>query len=61
MAEAPGAVTPRTERIEQRLRERFPHVAFRRQQGAAIRDHSIYVPAEHLREVCTFLRDDPEL
>jgi len=61
MAEARGAVTPRTERVEQRLRERFPHVGFRRQQGEAVRDHSIYVPAEHLHEVVTFLRDDPEL
>ena len=64
MADTRGAVmavTPRTERVEQRLRERFPQVAFRRQQGEAVRDHTLYVPAEHLREVAMFLRDDPEL
>jgi len=61
MAEPRGAVTPRTERVEQRLQERFPNVAFRRQLGDAVRDHSVYVPAEHIREVAKFLRDDPEL
>jgi len=49
------------ERIEQKLRERFPGVAFERQQGPAMRDHTLIVPAEHIVEVCTFLRDDPEL
>ena len=49
------------ERVEQRLRERFPDVAFRRQEGAAVRDPSLYLPADRLVEVCTFLRDDPEL
>jgi NADH-quinone oxidoreductase subunit C len=49
------------ERIEERLRERFPDVAFRRQGGEAVRDHTLYLPAEHLVAVCTFLRDDPEL
>lgn len=49
------------ERVEQRLRERFPEVPFERQQGAAVRDHTVYVPAEALVAVCTFLRDDPDL
>ena len=50
-----------TERVESRLRERFPGVAFERLQGEAMRDHTLFVPAESLVEVCTFLRDDPEL
>jgi len=55
-------MTPLTrERIEERLRERFPGVAFRRQEGDAVRDHTLYLPAERLVEVSTFLRDDPEL
>ena len=49
------------ERLEERLRERFPDVAFERQTGEAVRDHTLYLPAEALVEVCTFLRDDPEL
>ncbi|MFI5371104.1 MAG: NADH-quinone oxidoreductase subunit C [Candidatus Eisenbacteria bacterium] len=49
------------ERVEQRLRERFPEVAFRRQTGEAVRDYTLYVPAARLVEVCVFLRDDPEL
>lgn len=49
------------ERVEQRLRERFPDVPFRRQEGAAVRDHTVYLPATRLVEACTFLRDDPEL
>ena len=49
------------ERVEQRLRERFPAVAFERQTAEAMRDHTLFVPAEHLVEVCMFLRDDPEL
>ena len=49
------------ERLEERLRGRFPGVPFRRQSGEAVRDHTLFVPAEHLVEVCTFLRDDPEL
>ena len=57
-----GRVTPLTpERIEERLRERFPGVEFRRQSGEAVRDHTLYLPAASLVEVCTFLRDDPEL
>ena len=48
------------ERIEQRLRERFPGVAFERQQGEAVRDLTLYLPGDALVEVCTFLRDDPE-
>jgi NADH-quinone oxidoreductase subunit C len=47
--------------VERRLRERFPGVPFRRQEGAAVRDHTLFVPADRLVEVCTFLRDDPEL
>ena len=55
---AAPALTP--ERVEQRLRERFPDVPFRRQEGAAVRDHTLYLPAGRLVEVCTFLRDDPQ-
>ena len=47
--------------VEQKLRERFPDIPFRRQEGEAVRDHTLYVPADRLVEVCTFLRDDPEL
>ena len=47
--------------VEQKLRERFPDVAFRRQEGVAVRDHTLYVPMDRLVEVCTLLRDDPEL
>ena len=49
------------ERVEQRLRERFPTVAFERLAGPAMRDWTVVVPADALVEVCTFLRDDPEL
>jgi NADH-quinone oxidoreductase subunit C len=49
------------ERVLERLRERFPAVAFRRQEGEAVRDFTVYLPADRLVEVCTFLRDDPEL
>ena len=61
--EAPVAAAPgiRPDQVEARLRERFPEVAFRRQEGAAVRDHTLYLPAERLVEVCTFLRDDPSL
>ena len=48
------------ERVEQKLRERFPGVAFERQAAEAMRDHTLLVPGENLVEVCTFLRDDPE-
>jgi len=54
MALAPG-------RIEQTLRERFPGVPLRRQEGEAVRDLTLYVPTGALVEVCTWLRDDPEL
>jgi len=53
------AITP--ERIEERLRERFPQVAFEREHGEALRDATLVVPADALVDVCTFLRDDPEL
>ena len=61
--EAPAAAAPglHPDAVERRLRERFPEVAFRRQTGEAVRDHTVYVPATHLVEVCTFLRDDPGL
>ena len=49
------------ERVEARLRERFPGVAFERQTGEAMRDPTLYLPTESLVEVCTFLRDDREL
>ncbi len=58
-ARAAAGVTP--ERVEQRLRERFPDVGFRRQEGPAVRDHTLVVPGERIVELCTFLRDDPEL
>jgi NADH-quinone oxidoreductase subunit C len=51
----------RPDQVEQRLRERFPDVPFLRQEGPAVRDHTLFVPAERLVEVCTFLRDDPAL
>ena len=54
-----SALTP--ERIEQRLRERFPDLVLRRQSGEAVRDATFYVPADRLLEVGAFLRDDPEL
>jgi NADH-quinone oxidoreductase subunit C len=53
------ALTP--ERVEQRLRDSFPGVPFDRQAGSAVRDHTLVLPADRLVEVCTFLRDDPEL
>jgi len=49
------------EHVEQKLRERFPDAPFERQTGEAVRDFTLYVPADRLVEVCTFLRDDPEL
>jgi NADH-quinone oxidoreductase subunit C len=55
---AAGAAAPA--RAEQRLRERFPNIPFRRQEGEAVRDLTLYVPAANIVEVCTFLRDDPE-
>ena len=60
MTVAAGAtLTP--ERAEQRLREGFPGAPLRRQEGAAVRDHTLIVPADHLVEICTLLRDDPEM
>jgi len=50
-----------TERVEERLRERFPDASVRRQTGEAVRDHTVYVPADRIAEIATFLRDDPEL
>jgi NADH-quinone oxidoreductase subunit C len=49
------------ERIESRLRERFPDLAIRRQEGEAVRDATWFVPADRIVEIATFLRDDPEL
>jgi NADH-quinone oxidoreductase subunit C len=55
-------MTPLTpERIEERLRGRFPGVEFRRPSGEAVRDFTLYLPVGDLVGVCTFLRDDPEL
>jgi len=51
----------RPEQVEARIRERFPDVPFRRQEGPAVRDHTLYVPVDRLVDVCTFLRDDPGL
>ncbi|SRR5258705_4654495 len=53
------ALTP--ERVEERLRAAFPGMSIKRQEGPAVRDHTVHVPAEKIVEVCTFLRDDPEL
>ena len=53
------ALTPG--RVEERLRERFPDVPFERQTGEAVRDLTLYRAGRALVEVCTFLRDDPEL
>ena len=60
-APAPAAHGVSPDQVERRLRERFPDVPFRRQEGPAVRDHTLYLPAERLVEVCTFLRDDPGL
>ncbi len=49
------------ERVEQKLRERFPGLAFERQVGEAVRDYTLAVPGDSLVEICTFLRDDAEL
>jgi len=49
------------ERVDEKLRERFPDVAIERQTGPAMRDWTVIVPAGSLVEICTFLRDDPEL
>jgi len=49
------------ERVEQRLQTRFPDAAIRRQRGEAHREFTLVVPADRLVEMCTFLRDDPEL
>lgn len=49
------------ERVEQRLRDHLPSVAFVRQVGEAVRDHTLIVPVASLVDVCRFLRDDPEL
>ena len=48
-------------RVEERLRERFPGAAVRRQTGPAVRDYTLVVPGAALVEIATFLRDDPEL
>jgi NADH-quinone oxidoreductase subunit C len=47
--------------VLEKLRTRFPGVELRALTGAALRDPTIAVPAANLVEVCTFLRDDPEL
>jgi len=49
------------ERAGDRLRERFPDIAFEPVTEGAIRDYTLVLPAPRLVEVCTFLRDDPEL
>ena len=49
------------DRVEERLRARFPGAPFQRQTGEAVRDFTLRVPLDLLVEVCTFLRDDPEL
>jgi NADH-quinone oxidoreductase subunit C len=47
--------------VERRLRERFPDVTIRRQEGEAVRDHTLVVSADRIVDVCTFLRDEPGL
>jgi len=47
------------ERIEAALASAFPAVRFERQTGEAVREHILYVPADALVAVATFLRDDP--
>jgi len=49
------------DRVEERLRERFPDLGIERQAGEAVRDRTLVLPASALVEACTFLRDDPEL
>ncbi len=49
------------ERVEERLQAHFPGAAIHRQVGPALRDFTLVVPADRLVEMCTFLRDDPEL
>jgi NADH-quinone oxidoreductase subunit C len=49
------------ERVEQRLRERFPDMPITRQSGDAVRDFTLYVPAEGIVDVCRALRDEREL
>jgi len=58
-AAAAHGISP--DQVERSLRDRFPEVPFRRQEGPAVRDHTLYLPAERLVEVCTYLRDDPGL
>ena len=53
------SLTP--ERVEERLQARFPDVPIRRARGEALRDPTLVMPADRLVELCTFLRDDPEL
>ncbi len=50
-----------SDRVEQKLRERFSGIVIERQVGDAVRDHTLIVPAENLVEICMFLRDDSEL
>ncbi len=52
---------PTPERVEQRLRERFPDLKPAHPEAPATRDFTLILPAGRLVEVCTFLRDDPEL
>jgi NADH-quinone oxidoreductase subunit C len=54
-------VSPTADQVERALRERFPDLSFRRQQGEAVRDPTLYVPAASIVAICTFLRDDPAL
>jgi len=49
------------ERVEERLRAAFPGASITRQEGPAVRDYTLHVPADTIVEICTFLRDDPEL
>jgi NADH-quinone oxidoreductase subunit C len=47
--------------VVEKLASRFPGVEFHVRTGEAMRDPTIAVPVDRIVEVCTFLRDDPEL
>jgi NADH-quinone oxidoreductase subunit C len=49
------------ERVDERLRAAFPGASITRQEGPAVRDYTLFVSADKIVEICTFLRDDPEL
>jgi len=52
--------SPDPEVVSRRLREALPGLELAREDGG-VRDLTVVVPRERIVEVCTFLRDDPEL